>query len=215
MAAFSVHRHLHPRRRRRSCPRCSSARASPASRLPSSALAAERLALTSTKLPTGIQCEHRLAVVAGGVVLGFPLLTSYALTTAARKPRRGGDRTAACGDCRRWRRSAGKSVLPLSFWTIGRRSGPSRRWCCAWCTPAVIGRLHWSDLLLFGAVVAAAIGYAEGGMLFARLGSWQTVSWALVLAAPVMTSLTAVSMVQQPPSATRRPVGRARRTSRQ
>ena len=28
-----------------------------------------------------------------------------------------------------------------------------------------LGQLNWSDLLLFGAVIAAAIGYAEGGLL--------------------------------------------------
>jgi drug/metabolite transporter (DMT)-like permease len=64
------------------------------------------------------------------------------------------------------------------------------------------GQLHVSDLLLFGAVVAAAIGYAEGGLLSRELGSWQTVSWALVLSAPLMIVLAAVSVIQQRPSAT-------------
>ncbi len=45
-----------------------------------------------------------------------------------------------------------------------------------------IGNLHWSDLLLFGAVIAATVGYA-GGLLAREIGSWQTVSWALILAA--------------------------------
>jgi drug/metabolite transporter (DMT)-like permease len=62
--------------------------------------------------------------------------------------------------------------------------------------------LHWSDLLLFGAVVAAAIGYAEGGLLARELGSWQTVSWALVLSAPLMIALNIVTVAQQPPTAT-------------
>ena len=52
------------------------------------------------------------------------------------------------------------------------------------------GQLHWADLLLLGAVVAAAIGYAEGGLLARELGAWQTVSWALVLASPLMVFLT-------------------------
>jgi drug/metabolite transporter (DMT)-like permease len=64
------------------------------------------------------------------------------------------------------------------------------------------GQLHSSDLLLFGAVVAAAVGYAEGGLLARELGSWQTVSWALVLSAPLMIAMAAVSVIQQPPSAT-------------
>ncbi|WP_295033109.1 DMT family transporter, partial [uncultured Microbacterium sp.] len=57
-----------------------------------------------------------------------------------------------------------------------------------------LGTLHASDLLLFGAVIAAAIGYAEGGLLARELGAWQTVSWALVLSAPVMIALSAVSL---------------------
>ncbi len=39
-------------------------------------------------------------------------------------------------------------------------------------------------------------------MLSRELGSWQTVSWALVLASPLMIALTIVSVMQQPPSAT-------------
>ncbi|QRN79816.1 MAG: DMT family transporter, partial [Nocardiopsis sp. BM-2018] len=62
--------------------------------------------------------------------------------------------------------------------------------------------LAWSDLLLFGAVVAAAVGYAEGGLLARELGAWQTVSWALVLCAPLMIVLAVASAVQQPPSGT-------------
>lgn len=55
-----------------------------------------------------------------------------------------------------------------------------------------LGGLHTADLLLFGAVLACAIGYAEGGLLSRELGSWQTISWALALAAPVMLTLTAI-----------------------
>jgi drug/metabolite transporter (DMT)-like permease len=64
-----------------------------------------------------------------------------------------------------------------------------------------LGALEWSDLLFFGAVIAAAVGYAEGAVLSRELGSWQTISWALVVAAPVMVVLAGVSWVQQPPDA--------------
>lgn len=46
--------------------------------------------------------------------------------------------------------------------------------------------LHWSDLLLFAAVAAGAVGYAEGGLLSRELGacrpcpghwSWRHHSW--------------------------------------
>jgi drug/metabolite transporter (DMT)-like permease len=45
-------------------------------------LAVAALGLTRQRLPAGIQWG-RLAVIAGGVVVGFPVLTSYALTNAA------------------------------------------------------------------------------------------------------------------------------------
>jgi drug/metabolite transporter (DMT)-like permease len=62
--------------------------------------------------------------------------------------------------------------------------------------------LHWSDLLLLGAVTAAGTGYAEGGLLARELGAWQTISWALVLSAPLMITLTGMSMSQHPPTGT-------------
>ena len=46
------------------------------------------------------------------------------------------------------------------------------------------GALQLADLLLVGAVISAAIGYAEGARLSRTLGGWQVISWALVLAAP-------------------------------
>ncbi|BDT59974.1 hypothetical protein MasN3_34680 [Massilia varians] len=48
------------------------------------------------------------------------------------------------------------------------------------------GSLHPADLLVFGAVAAAAVGYAEGGRLARSLGGPETICWALVLAAPVL-----------------------------
>lgn len=62
--------------------------------------------------------------------------------------------------------------------------------------------LTTSDLLLFSAVFAAAIGYAEGGLLAREVGAWQTVSWALVIASPLMIVLTVFAAVQQPPTGT-------------
>jgi len=56
-------------------------------------------------------------------------------------------------------------------------------------------------VLLLGAVIAAAVGYAEGGLLAKDIGAWQTISWALVLASPVMVTLTVWSVVDQPPAA--------------
>jgi drug/metabolite transporter (DMT)-like permease len=48
------------------------------------------------------------------------------------------------------------------------------------------GHLQAADLLMFGAVASAAMGYAEGGKLARTLGGQETICWALVLAAPVL-----------------------------
>ncbi|WP_345801305.1 DMT family transporter [Microbacterium sp. AZCO] len=163
------------------------------------ALATVALALTRQSLPNLVQCA-RLAVVAAGVVAGFPLLTSFALQTA---PASHGAvvigllpaATAVTVVLRT------KEHPPRSFWLFA-ALGAVAAIAFASLQNGGFGRLHWSDLLLFGAVLAAAIGYAEGGLLARELGSWQTVSWALVLAAPLMIALTIGSVAQHPLSAT-------------
>lgn len=161
-------------------------------------LAAAALLITRQRPPRGRQWA-RTAVVAGGVVIGFPFLTSFALTTApaghsavviALLPAA----TAVTAVLR------GRERPPVSFWVMAAVGAVVALGFAA--AQGGFGELHWSDLLLFGAVLAAAIGYAEGGLLARELGAWQTVSWALVLAAPLMVVLTAVSIVQRPPSGT-------------
>ncbi|MFD6061698.1 DMT family transporter [Rhodococcus wratislaviensis] len=161
-------------------------------------LAAAALTLTRQRLPQRAQWM-RLAVVAAGIVFGFPLLTSFALTTASAShgavviallPAA----TAVTAVLR------GKERPPLSFWIMA-GVGALASVLFASMQGGGVGQLHWSDLLLFGAVVAAAVGYAEGGLLARELGAWQTVSWALVLSAPLMIALTVISAVRQPPTA--------------
>jgi drug/metabolite transporter (DMT)-like permease len=162
-------------------------------------LAAAALSLTRQHLPHGQQWA-RLAVVGGGVVVGFPLLTSFALTTVP----------ASHG-------AVVIGLLPAATATMavlrGHERPPVRFWVLAGVGAVAaigfasaqwggLGHLRWSDLLLFGAVVAAAIGYAEGGLLARELGAWQTISWALVLCSPLMVALTVLSAAQQTPEAT-------------
>ena len=160
-------------------------------------LAAAALAITKQRLPRGIQWG-RLAIVAGGVVVGFPVLTSFALTTA---PASHGAVVIALLPAA----TAVMAVLrgherpPMSFWTMA-TVGAFAAFVFAALQGGGLSGLHWSDLLLFGAVVAAAIGYAEGGLLARELGAWQTVSWALVLSAPLMIVLAGIAMARQPPS---------------
>lgn len=162
-------------------------------------LAALALAFTRQTRPRGAQWL-RLAVVAGGVVAGFPLLTSFALTTA---PASHGAVVIALLPAA----TAVMAVIrarerpPTSFWIMAAIGATAALAFAALQGDGML-RPTWSDALLFGAVLAAAMGYAEGGLLARELGSWQTVSWALVLASPLMLALAAVSIVQQPPRAT-------------
>lgn len=162
-------------------------------------LAAAALAITKQRLPRGLQ-RGRLAIVAGGVVVGFPMLTSFALTTA---PASHGAVVIALLPAA----TAVMAVLrgherpPMSFWIMA-AVGAIAAVVFAALQGGGLSGLHWSDLLLFGAVVAAAIGYAEGGLLARELGAWQTVSWALVLSAPLMVVLTGISIARLPPSGT-------------
>jgi drug/metabolite transporter (DMT)-like permease len=162
-------------------------------------LAAVALAATRQRVPRTRQWA-RLAVVGAGVVVGFPLLTSYALTSA---PASHGAVVIALLPAATATMAAlrGHERPPVSFWVIA-GVGALAAMGFASAQWGGFGRLHWSDLLLFGAVVAAAIGYAEGGLLARELGAWQTVSWALVLCAPLMVVLTGWSVAHEAPTAT-------------
>ncbi len=126
-----------------------------------------------------------LIVVALGVVVGFPLLTAMALThiTAAHSV-------------------VFTGLLPLSTALFGVLRGGERPSPAFWVfsvvgAAAVVGfALSQSadvslvgDLLMLGAIVVCGLGYAEGAMLTRRLGGWQVISWALVMALPVMAGL--------------------------
>ena len=163
------------------------------------ALAIAALTITRQRIPSFGQWA-RLAVVAGGIVIGFPLLTSFALTTA---PASHGAvviallpaATAVMAVIR------GKERPPRPFWIMA-GIGAIVAIGFASVQGGEFAQPTGSDLLLFGAVIAAAIGYAEGGLVARELGAWQTVSWALVIASPLMAVLTIVAAVQQPPSGT-------------
>ncbi|WP_438941869.1 DMT family transporter [Naasia lichenicola] len=162
-------------------------------------LAAIALTVTRQRLPRGTQWL-RLLIVAGGVVIGFPLFTSFALQTA---PASHGAVVIAL-------LPAATAVMVV----IRTRERPPRVFWIMAIVGAVaavffaslqgggINELRWSDLLLFLAVVAAAVGYAEGGLLARELGPWQTVSWALVMVSPIMLILAIASAAAQPPTGT-------------
>jgi len=161
-------------------------------------LAFGSLTVTKQLRPTQNQWK-RLVVVAGGVVFGFPLLTSFALrsvpashgavvivllpaATAVAAVLRGHERPPI-----RFWLAAGLGALAAVGFGLSHSGGLSHP--------------QSADLLLFGAVVAAAIGYTEGGLLARELGAWQTVSWALVMGLPLMAALTGWSAYESPPYA--------------
>lgn len=162
-------------------------------------LAAGALFLTRQRTPRGRQWV-RVAVVASGAVVGFPLLTSFALTEA---PASHGAvviallpaATAAIAVLRTRERPS------RSFW-IAAGAGAVAAVAFAAIQGGGLDHLERADLLLFAAVIVCAIAYAEGGVLSREIGSWQTISWALVVAAPLMAVLTGVAVAEQPPTGT-------------
>ena len=144
-------------------------------------LAAAALLATRSPWP-GRALLPRIAIVAAGVIVGFPLFTALAMRHVP----------ASHG-------AIVIGVLPLATalagaWLAHERPAPAF-WLCSAAGSAVVvgfalwkggGALHVADLLLLAAVAAAAIGYAEGGRLARTLGGWQVISWALVLAAPLL-----------------------------
>jgi drug/metabolite transporter (DMT)-like permease len=162
-------------------------------------LAAVVLGVTRQPPPSRVQWA-RLTVIAGGVVMGFPLLTSFALTTA---PASHGAvvigllpaATAVMAVTRSSERPSGR------FW-LSALLGAIVAVVFASLESGGFGQFHWADVLLFGAVLAAAVGYGEGGLLARELGAWQTVSWALIAAAPLMLVFTFTAIRRGPPNAT-------------
>jgi len=126
-----------------------------------------------------------LAIVALGVVVGFPLLTALALqyvtsahsivfvgllplATAVFGVLRGGERPQPAF----WIFSVLGSLLVVGFaLTQGLTASPQ------------------GDLLMLLAILACGLGYAEGAKLSRTLGGWQVICWALVLALPVMAAV--------------------------
>jgi drug/metabolite transporter (DMT)-like permease len=126
-----------------------------------------------------------LALVSLGCVIGFPLLSSLALRTLP----------AAHG-------AVLVGILPLAtalFSALRGNEKPSAGfWVMASLGSAIVvgfalrqggGSLQPADLLMLGAVVLGALGYAEGGRLARTMGGPQVISWALVLSAPLLLPL--------------------------
>jgi drug/metabolite transporter (DMT)-like permease len=132
----------------------------------------------------------RIAIVIGGVVVGFPAFTGLALQRA---PAGHGSLVVGLLPAA----TAGLSVLR----TGDRPSG--RYWFFAAIGAGAIAVLSIvrgtrdiaiGDMYLLAAVLAAAIGYTEGALLAREFGGWQTISWAVVGALPITLPLTLIGL---------------------
>ncbi|OKJ71633.1 DMT family transporter [Streptomyces sp. CB02460] len=135
-----------------------------------------------------------LAVVAGGVVVGFPLLTTLALRTSTTS-----------------HAAVVVGLLPLTtavFSSLRTGARPPRAfWAAAVAGAAVViaftvaqsgGALSAGDLYLFGALLVCAAGYTEGGRLAKVMPGWQVTGWALILTLPLNIAGAAVALAYEP-----------------
>ena len=129
-----------------------------------------------------------LAIVAGGVVVGFPLLTALALqhvtsahsivfigllplATAIFAVIRGGERPKP------------------AFWVFSLLGSAS---VVGFALSQGLTASPLGDLLMLAAIIVCGLGYAEGAKLSRRLGGWQVISWALTLSLVLMAGLSLV-----------------------
>ncbi len=129
-----------------------------------------------------------LAIVALGVVIGFPLLTALAL----------GQVTSAHSIV-----FVGLLPLATSIFAVfraGELPRPAYWFFSCLGSAFVVGfalmqgfsGLSSADGYMVAAIVLCALGYAEGARLARRMGGWQVISWALALALPPMLVASAM-----------------------
>ena len=158
--------------------------------------------LLATRAPLP-QRQHwgALAMTAGGVVFGFPLLTSLAMRYVEAV-----------------HASVIVGVLPLATAAVGallHRQRPSLGfWLCAAVGSAMVvvfamlrsggGEgmgIHVADALLLAAMLCAAVGYGYGARLSQHLRAEHVICWALVLSLPLSLPLAWMSWPAEPVNA--------------
>jgi len=133
------------------------------------------------KLPTTRQFKS-LIIVSLGAVIGFPILTSWAMTSLP----------VSHG-------AVELALLPLAtagFAMVRGGEIPSVKFWISSIVGALaviiyamylgLGQLHVADFALLAAVIILGLSYAEGGVLARELGSWQVIAWAIIIAAPIL-----------------------------
>ncbi|NJR39116.1 MAG: DMT family transporter [Leptolyngbyaceae cyanobacterium CSU_1_4] len=143
------------------------------------------LMATRSKIPTQPQL-FRLAIVALGVVFGFPFFSAYAMESV---PASHGAIitgliplfTALLGVL------LAKEKPSLGYWVAGLVGSGT---IVSYSIYIGGGVLQIADAALLLAVMSAAIGYAEGARLAKELGSWRVICYALVISLPVTLPIT-------------------------
>lgn len=151
------------------------------------ALASLALVAARQRFP-GWAMVPRLLAVAFGVVVGFPVLLTWALQYVPAV-----------------HAAVVTGVLPLSTALFGALLAGERPslgfWALTIIGSAIViiyallasgGEVHVADLALLAAAICSSYGYAEGARLSRVLGGWQVISWALVVIAPFMAVPVAV-----------------------
>jgi drug/metabolite transporter (DMT)-like permease len=129
-----------------------------------------------------------LAMVALGCIVGFPLLTSIAMRSLPAS--HGAVLVGALPLCTAlYSALRGHERPSPGFWALALLGSGL---VVAFALSQGDGHFAPADYLMFAAVLSAAAGYAEGGRLARSLGGQETISWALVLAAPPSALLLAV-----------------------
>ena len=144
-------------------------------------LAAILLRITDQKTPSRRQIKS-LIVVALGVVIGFPILSAWAMVNL---PASHGAivlgiaplATAISGTLRTGDRPSG------GFWLASILGSAT---VVSFAVYSGAGHLQIGDLALLGAMIAASFGYAEGALIAQVMGGWQVISWGLIVAVPMM-----------------------------
>ena len=158
--------------------------------------------LLSTRAPLPLRSDWEpLLITAGGVVFGFPFLTSIAMRYVEAM-----------------HASVIVGVLPLATAAVGallHRQRPSAGfWACAALGSALVVAfallksgtgggpsgisLRFADLLLLAAMLCAAVGYGYGARLSQRMRAEHVICWALVISLPLTLPLAFISWPQTP-----------------
>jgi drug/metabolite transporter (DMT)-like permease len=140
------------------------------------------LVLSKQPLPDKKQ-GLQLVIIALGVVIGFPVLSTWAMQTVP----------ASHG-------GVVLGIAPLATAVVGvliSNDRPSIGFWLAGIAGSVMvviyslqsggGVFQLGDIALLGAILSAAIGYAMGGQLSKALGGWQVICWALVISLPFIS----------------------------